>query len=617
FLLAGSQPRITHLERLVSELSPDISPRIARLVPGEVREFIIPIGVQLDVGSASRYTLPVQFSGIAEVGGEDVDVIIDTILRDDLDRSRYWVDILDEVRSLLVNNVISLLDEIDEFAESSMIGSIAVGSGDALLDVLQTLGDGQLQAVDLIGRTVGDGGEQLTLQGKQLVNVATEYYSTVSLDQMQRDLIGLGYDVTVGSVDVFNNWLFNIEQAYSEGNTRLVAELITEPGLALTTSVGVEAAGAQLFTNLLRNPTTRKLLSKLKRKGTVPDEDAGAAQVQRYIDDLDETWDEVPEGVPLTGREALAAGVEGDQLGWMTDTAKRTGATFFVRPRPATAAKWARIPRYNAKPLSIKAKSVNDVDYEWLGYNQADEGLVVFREPDLPTEKLSTALNNGQLRLPRDRAKILNIIDRYNAKRAEWENRDAMLTKLNSVKRHRIARRPNPADPTADLVEEVQQAGIKIIKNGRERITTVSIAPDGKLIFDFNNGPVYSDIDLLSLATPDGTNLPPSLHQKILRESGYGMDGQHHASAQTSDFGGDAVFGRNTAEQYLGEHTRDGGGGALLIIGPDATTKGFVESFDLISTAEAAALNDLGLSNYQHYGKIVKNVTFTGGAITR
>ncbi|MEM9172386.1 MAG: PKD domain-containing protein, partial [Pseudomonadota bacterium] len=105
FLLAGSQPRITHLERLVSELSPDISPRIARLVPGEVREFIIPIGVQLDVGSASRYTLPVQFSGIAEVGGEDVDVIIDTILRDDLDRSRYWVDILDEVRSLLVNNV--------------------------------------------------------------------------------------------------------------------------------------------------------------------------------------------------------------------------------------------------------------------------------------------------------------------------------------------------------------------------------------------------------------------------------------------------------------------------------------------------------------------------------
>lgn len=614
FRISNSVPLISHLERPLQRVSESVSPRIALLAPGESQDFIIPIGVGTNVGDSTRYTLPLRFSGTATVGGSDITVIASESLRDNLDRSRYWVDILDETRALLVDGAISFFDDLNEFAEQSMIGGIAVGSGDALLAVLQRLGDGELAAVDFLGETVGDGGEQLTLQGKQMVNVAVEYYSTVSREQMLRDLRGLGYDASVSSVDVFASWMFDIEQAYAAGDTRRVTQLLAEPGIEFATGVGVEAAGARLFSNLLRNPTTRRFLNRFKKR-EVPDEDAPAGLVQQYIDDLDADWNDIPEGVPLTGQHALAAGVEGDQLAFMIDAAKRHGVTFFVRPRPATAARWARAS-YNAKPLSVKNKSVSEIDHQWLGYDAADEGLVVLQEPELPTERLRAAFDSGELDVWEDRDQVLAIIDRYNAKKAEWENRTAQFEKLNSVKRHQVTRRPNPDNPDTDFVEEVEQAGIKVVRNGREIITTVSLDANGRMIFDYNGKPVYSDIDLLSVATADGTNVPSGLHRLVLRESGYGFDGQHHATANTSDFP-NAVIARNTSDQYLAEHMRDGEGGALLIIGPDATAKGYVEDFNLISVEQAEALKAQGLSDYDLYGRVVNDVTYTGGVQTR
>ncbi|MEL7311860.1 MAG: PKD domain-containing protein, partial [Pseudomonadota bacterium] len=171
FQIANSVPVIAHLESSVQRLSPGVSPRIPVLAPGESQGFLIPINVELDVGDATRYTLPLRFSGNAEVGGDNVSVVAEAILRDSLDRTDYWVDILDQVKAQMLNRVLDFFDDVDSFAEDSLIGGIAVGGGDALLAVLQRLGDGELAAVDFVGRTVGDGGEQLTLQGKQMVNV--------------------------------------------------------------------------------------------------------------------------------------------------------------------------------------------------------------------------------------------------------------------------------------------------------------------------------------------------------------------------------------------------------------------------------------------------------------
>lgn len=612
-------PTFTRIESLLDNLDETVSPRIELLEVGESQEFIIPVAMILDVGSATRYTLPVTFTGTATIededGEQDVEISVEEILRDNLDRTEYWEDLLDEYFALLVNGVISVFDEIDEFGDSSLIGGITVGSAEGVITAFEKMGDGALSVVDFLGETSGDGGEKLTKQAQQIVNVITEYNNTTTFEQKIVDLAEVEQTIAIEGVDIFAEWMFDVESAARKGDSREVASLLAEPTTQVATGLGTEQAGAQIFAKLLRTGLGRKILFKLTKKFEVPNESSGAAIVAKYIDDLEETFDDLPEGVPLNGQHALMAGVEGDDLAFMLDEAKRTNATFFVRPRPATAAAHARAG-YNGKPLPVKMKSVSDVDCEWLGYNCNDLGLVVIRDPDDPTDKLREAIAQGRFGNvdefePGD-PEIQAVLKRYSAKKAEFENITATINKLNSVKTHKIVRNPNPSAPELDIVEEVEAAGIVVKRYGRDVITTVSIdGSTGRLIFDYNGKPVYSDIDLLSVAKRDGSNISPTLHRQILKNSSYGFDGQHHATAQTSDFP-KATIARNTSIQYLGEHSR--GGEGLLIIGPDGITKGYVESFETISESAAKALDggEIKLTDYDLYGRIVKSVTYTG-----
>ena len=138
-------------------------------------------------------------------------------------------------------------------------------------------------------------------------------------------------------------------------------------------------------------------------------------------------------------------------------------ASWSSASRPATAAAHARAG-YNAKPLPVKMKSVSELDCKWLGYNCADRGLVVLREPDEPWEKLRQAIADGEFGSPDEFVpgdpEIQDILKRYSAKKAEFENLQDTLAEMNAVKTHRVIRNPDPANPDLELVEEVQQAGI-------------------------------------------------------------------------------------------------------------------------------------------------------------
>jgi len=612
-------PEFNHIERIIEDLDESVAPRMALLKPEQSQEFIIPVGMILDVDSASRYTLPVTYSGIAILDPTDadknVDVTTEEILRDDIDRTEYWEDLLSEYYALMVNGVISIFDEIDEFGDSSLIGGITVGSAEGVINVLEEMGNGALSVVDFLGETSGDGGETLSNQAEQIVNVISEYNNTTTFEQKLVDLADVEQAIAVGGVDIFANWMFDVETAARDGRSRDVATLLSEPATQVATGVGAEQAGARLFVKLLKSSLGRKVLFKLTKKFEVPNESSGASIVIKYINDLEKSFDDLPEGVPLTGQHALMAGVEGDDLAFMLDEAKRTNATFFVRPRPATAAAHAK-SGFNAKPLPVKMKSVSDLDCEWLGYDCLDTGLVVIRDPDDPTAKLRDAIAEGRFGSidefePGD-PEIQAILKRYSAKKAEFENIQQTLEKLNSVKTHKIVKNPDPGNPELELFEEVEAAGIVVKRYGRDQITTVSIDDaTGRLIFDYNGQPVYSDIDLLSVAKRDGGNISPTLHKQILKNSSYGFDGQHHATAQTSDFP-KAEFAQKVARLYLGEHSR--GGEGLLIISAEGITKGFVKSFDTISLTEAKALDagKIKLSDYDLYGLVVKGVTYTG-----
>ncbi len=610
-------PEFKPIDSLLDNLSELVTPRIELLAAGQEKDFIIPVGMILDIGSANRYTLPVTFTGkvVNEQLEDDVEVSVEEILRDDIDRTDWWVDIKDAYYALMVRGIMTVVNELDEWADDSLIGGITVGTADGVITALEKMGQGTLDVVDFLGETSGDGGETLNKQARQIVTLMSEYYHGTTVEQMMIDLADIEQTIAINGVDVFADWMFNVETAAREGRARDVAALLAEPSTQIATGIGAEQAGAQVFAKLLKTGVGRKVMLKLTKKINVPNESSGAAIVAKYIDELEQTFDDLPEGVPLTGKHALAAGVEGDDLAFMLDEAKRSNTTFFVRPRPATAAAHARAG-YNAKPLPVKMKSVSELDCKWLGYNCADRGLVVLREPDEPWEKLRQAIADGEFWSPDEFVpgdpEIQDILKRYSAKKAEFENLQDTLAEMNAVKTHRVIRNPDPANPDLELVEEVQQAGILVKRYGRDVITTVSVEPgSGRLIFDFNGKPVYSDIDLLSVAKRDGSNTAPTLHENILKNATYAVDGQHHATAQTSDFP-KAEYAQKMAMQYLSEHKR--GGEGLLIIGPEGITKGYVESFDVISLAEARALDagEIKLSGYDLYGLVVKKVTYTG-----
>ncbi len=602
FELKSSDPLVVALGNLINRLSSDVSPEIAVLKPGKAnsREFIIPISMVSDVSDKTRFVLPIEFSGKAMIDEEEVDVITRQELRGNIDRDKYHIDILPEVKSLLLSGFISFIQGVDQVGNDTTVGGVTVGGAEGVLRALQKMGDGAFTAKDLvvdvgtfISNTAEDGGEALSEDALKIYNVIVEYNESTSLKQKAFDLAEGGESLSNSGVRVIADWMNDVEKAGRDGDYREVAALLTESGTNIGTGVGAEKASATLLARIVEKFPARKFLRGKEKKAKTLKEDSPQPEVVDFYRGQEKAWDDVPPGVPLTGNSVRLAGLSDEQYAYLIDKAKETGGTFIVRPRPETATKWA-LQRLNAKPMAIKLKSVNEIDSKWLGFDKADEGLIHMREPKDPLEAMKAAVERGELEP--GGPEIDRIIDRYNQRRAEFNTRDEYLDNLNSKKAQIL-------DKDGNVISEGD--GIVVLREGKPIITKVSVDSDGFLTFDFNNRRVYSDIDLLSFGKADGSNLPKNLHEDVLKESAFGIDLQHGAPAQTSDFNNFQSAAR-TADEQLYQHRPGGDGGGLIIIGPNQTTKGFVNSYKIASEA-------VNGSNYDLYGKVVTELTLIGG----
>ncbi len=562
-----SNPEIVVIDRLLNELDPSVSPRIASLATGESQEFMIPFGMVSDAGGLATWTVDLTMTGAAEVDGESTEVSTVGHVGGGLDLSVYWSSILSEVRRLLLQDALDFFEGINDWGDRSTLGGVAVGTGEGILTALQKMGDGALTAGELV--VTKDGREQLSETAKGIVAASREYLHTTSMKKMFVDFADVRDDIAVGGVEVFANWLRDIDEAYTQGDVRAVSNLIAEPATAIATGVGVEQAGAQLFGRLLTQPMVRRAMSGFKKAPEGVDEATGPVDFDKVVDGDYADLKDMPTGVPVTGQTVARAGLTADEHAWMIETAKEHGVAFFVRPRPEQAARFAKLG-YNAKPMAIKLKSVNEIDAQWLGFDDYAEsqGLVVLREPTDPFPAMVEAVERGDLEW--GGKEIDDIIERYNLRKAEWESKDALLEKLNAGD------------------------GFKIQRYGKTITTKVAVNDDGLLIFTHNNKPVYSDIDLLSIARPDGSPIPPELHKLISEQAGFGIDGQHGDSVMTSDFPNWTVA-KKFAVQYAEEHMR--GGDPLVIVQPDVTTLGYVDTIDVPA-------GDLPGSGYDLFGTI-------------
>jgi hypothetical protein len=601
----ASNPELVVVDGVLADLDPSISPRIDLLEPDETREFMIPVAMVMDAGSLGSYRIDLRMAGTSIIDGESVEVAGTATAGDGLDLTPYWSTILGDVRANLLSDTIEFFEGINTWGESSTLGGVAVGSSEGALRAFQKMGDGILGVNDLLGEASGDGGQRLSDQGKAIVEAAREYLHTTSAKEMAVDLADLEERIAVGGVGVFADWLRDLDRAAAAGDSREVARLIAEPGTELAIGFGVEKAGGQILTKAVQSAAGRKVASYLKRAPKPVEEDwiwlpepdyTPDKLVARELQDLKD----LPTGVAITGETVARSGLTADEHGWMIDMAREHGVAFFVRPRPETAARFAKLG-YNAKPMAIKLKSISEVDHKWLGWDDyADaEGLVVFREPKDPLEAMKAAVEAGELEY--GGSEIDDIIARYNLRRAEWKSfekpfgengptvdpRDGILHKLNG-------------DTLGPGGEIVPGNGFTVQRYGKTVNTKVAIDPDGVIRFTHNNQPVYSDIDLMAIAKPDGSPIDPELHKLISEKAGFGIDGQHGDTALTSDFP-NWEQAKKFGTQYTNEHKR--GGDPLVIIQPDVTTLGYVDS---VTVPDGPVPG----SGYDLYGKLT--VTYEG-----
>ncbi len=594
-----SNPELKVVEGLLDALDPSVSPRIPTLEPEESREFMIPVAMVTDAGELGSYRLDLRLAGTTLIGGEPTEVEGVATAGNALDLTPYWSTILGDVRRNLLSDTIEIIEGINDWGDSSTLGGIAVGSTTGALNAFRNLGDGVLTVNDFIAEETGSGGVRLTETGKAIVEASREYLHTHTAQEMAIDLAELEEQVAVGGVGVFAEWLRDVDRAASAGDTRRVAELLAEPGTEVALGFGVEKAAGKLFTRAVESAAGRKVASYLKRAPQpepvdelmmLDPEYTPEHLVARELQDLKD----MPTGVAITGETAARAGLTADEHGWMIEMAKEHGIAFFVRPRPETAAKFAKLG-YNAKPMAIKLKSISEIDHRWLGWEDyADaEGLVVFREPRDPLQAMMDAVEAGELEY--GGPEIDKIIERYNLRRAEWKSyekpfgedgptvdpRDGILHKLNG----------DTIGPDGSISPG---EGFTVQRYGKTIRTKVTIDPDGVIRFSHNDKPVYSDIDLLSIAKPDGSAIDPEVHRLVAERAGFGIDSQHGASVNTSDFP-DWDTAKRFAVQYANEHRR--GGDPLVIVGSDATTLGYVDQLTVPEGPVPGA-------NYDLYGVI-------------
>jgi hypothetical protein len=601
----GSAPELQVVDGVLADLDPSVSPRIATLGADESREFMIPVAMVMDAGELATYRATLDMVGTSTIGGEDVEVSGQAVFGEGLDLTPYWSTILDDVRANLLSDTIEFFEGINEWGDSSTLGGVTVGSSEGALAAFQKLGDGLLTLEDFIEEEIDSGGARLTATGRAVTDAVIEYLHTNTAQEMMVDLANLEEDVAFGGLDIFTDWLRKVEVAARKDDVREVSKLLAEPATEVAVGLGVERAAGKVFSDLVGSAVGRKVVSYMKRAPEPVDEDwiwlpepdyTPDKLVARELQDLKD----MPTGVAITGETVARAGLTADEHGWMIEMAREHGVAFFVRPRPESAIKFAKLG-YNAKPMAIKLKSINEIDHKWLGWDDyADsEGLVVFRKPKDPLEAMKEAVEAGELEY--GGPEIDAIIERYNLRLAEWKSFEKPFGDAGPT-----------VDPTEGILHKLNGDvlnpdgsispgdGFSIQRYGKTVRTKATIDGDGVIRFSHNNQPVYSDIDLLAIAKPDGSPIDPELHRLISERGGAGIDSQHGDSVLTSDFPNWDVAKR-FGEQYAREHMR--GGDPLIIVQPDVTTLGYVDSI-------AVPEGPIPGSGYDLYGKM--SATYEG-----
>jgi hypothetical protein len=236
----------------------------------------------------------------------------------------------------------------------------------------------------------------------------------------------------------------------------------------------------------------------------------------------------------LTGGENLLAkagfllenfGLEDTQVQYLQQLAKKWNAQIAVRYRNSKSVQWIRQHHAVPKPEAVKLKTVDEIDWKYLGYREKDEGLVVLRKP-YSRKELDHVLSKV------DNADVKQAIEsRWEARAKEWDNP-----------------KPGYAQSIKDMAKPLDKGGgmkvwFKYGENGIElsepssirRVVLEKVSDDGGFRVLMTDGKsatprlITGDVDIVSITGANGQLLTGQARVEIYKalQETTGIDIQH------------------------------------------------------------------------------------------
>ena len=297
----------------------------------------------------------------------------------------------------------------------------------------------------------------------------------------------------------------------------------------------------------------------------------------------------VKPGYVFSAKElAKIYGVSSKEAAAIARIAKENRISIVFRSRASQSIKFIEKKVATMKPFWIKAKNVNEIDVQYLGFKTGEIGKVILREPP--------ALKKVQAKLAKAGHKpgepfFEEVVKRHKQRLAELEE-DLVKMKKWAKKGEVEGKWPwqeNGVDPRVQSDETfVRRFRLKKVDDGGFLPEVYLPPPGGSKGWKFITG----DIDLIAVTKADGSALSDAQHVAVLKKLRDAIGAQHPESATWVK---DGKFWFNGKRNYL----LNDGECCLAQIGPDGLTR-------------AVEFNE-GLSAPETWTKLAYRIFWNGG----
>jgi hypothetical protein len=214
-------------------------------------------------------------------------------------------------------------------------------------------------------------------------------------------------------------------------------------------------------------------------------------------------------------------GVSDTESSLLSAFTKRLGINVVLRSRASQAIKYLEEGLAVVKPYWIKTKNVNELDVQFLGYDEGELGRVVFRPPVSASTAESRMTAQGLAKTDPEWSEVLS---RLKTRTKEYHGEYKQMQKWNKAGKVR-GKWPWGENGVNPAVQADTYSTVHFRLNTQGGAVVPEIFEGGKWKF------ITGDIDLIAITKANGSALSDAEHVSILKQLSNIIGAQHPESA--------------------------------------------------------------------------------------